>query len=117
MDVANLLKSLRQEVSRRAYIRRLDLLEQTPSLLKARLYIAPELFIQVYRNDRFDTTNLVLIHNGQRLYARDQLGGNWHRHNHTAPDQHDTSPAGQKPVTLPEFLDEVEMVLAAMGLP
>jgi len=32
-------------------------------------------------------------------------------------DQHDTCPAGQKPVTLPEFLDEVEMVLAAMGLP
>lgn len=117
MIVADLLITLRQEAEHRAYIRRLDLLEQTASLLKARLYIAPELFIQVYRNDRFDTTNLVLIHNGQRLYARDQLGGNWHRHNQTAPDRHDTSPAGQQPVTLTKFLDEVEMVLAAVGLP
>ena len=117
MNVADLLTSLRQQVRRRAYIRRLDLLEQTASLLKARLYIAPELFIQVYRNDRFDTINLVLIHNGQRLYGRDQLGGKWHRHNQTAPDRHDTSPDGQQPVTLSEFLDEVEMVLAAMGLP
>ena len=117
MNVDDLLIFLRQEVGHRAYISRLDLLDQTASLIKARLYIAPELFIQVYRNDRFDSTNLVLIHNGQRLYGRDQLGGKWHRHNHTAPDRHDTSPAGQQPVTLSEFLDEAETVLASMGLP
>ena len=46
MNVVDFLVSLRQEVTRRAWIRRLDLLEQTPSLLKARLYIAPELVIQ-----------------------------------------------------------------------
>lgn len=117
MDAADLLESLRRENNRRLYIRRLDLLEQTPSLLKARLYIAPDLFIQVYRNDRFDTTNLVLIYNGRRLYARDQLSGKWHRHNHAFPNQHDTSPAGQKTVTLSEFLDEVEVVLMTMELP
>ena len=117
MNVSDLLVTLQQEKALRVYIRRTDLLEQTQSLLKARLHIAPELFIQVYRNDQFDTLNLVLIYNGQRLYGRDRLGGVWHRHDHTAPDQHDKSPEGQRPLTLPEFLDEVETILAEMGLP
>jgi hypothetical protein len=99
---------LRSEAKRRTYIRWLDVLEHTPSLLKARSYVTSELFVQVYRNRRFDTTNLALIQNGQRLYGRDQLGGVWHRRIHTAPDVHDTSPLGQQPIALPEFLDEVE---------
>ena len=117
MSVADLLATLQSEAKRRAYIRWLDVLEHTPSLLKARLYVTSELFVQVYRNDRFDTTSLVVIHNGQRLYGRDQLGGVWHRHIQTAPDIHDISLPGQQPVTLREFLDEVETVLAAMALP
>lgn len=117
MNVSDLLVALQQEKALRPYIRRMDLLEQTHSVLKARLYIAIELFIQVYRNDQFDTLNLVLIYNGQRLYGRDRLGGVWHRHDLTAPDKHDKSPEGQRPITLPEFLDEVEIVLANMGLP
>lgn len=117
MNVSDLLVTLRQEKALRVYIRRVDLLEQTQSLLKALLRIAPELFIQVYRNDQFDTLNLVLIYNGQRLYGRDRLGGVWHRHDITAPDQHDKSPEGQRPLTLPEFLDEVETILAEKGLP
>ena len=117
MSATELVAVLQIEGRRRTYARRLDLLEQTPSLLKARLYITDDLFVQVYRNDRFDTTNLVLIHNGQRLYGRDQLGGVWHRHIHTAPHVYDTGLDARRPVTLPEFLDEVESVLATMGLP
>jgi len=86
-------------------------------LLKARLYILPELFVQVYRNDSYDTTNLVLIHNGQRLYARDQLGHVWHRHTAAAPQHHDHSADGCRAVNLSEFLDEVESVLSSIGLP
>jgi len=117
MNVSELLVTLRQETALRVYIRRMELLEQTPNILKARLHIAAELFVQVYRNDRFDTLNLVLIYNGQRLYGRDRLGGSWHRHNHDALDQHDFSPEGRRPRTLPEFLDEVETALAELGLP
>jgi hypothetical protein len=117
MTVADLLTALQTEATHRAYVRRLDLLELTPSLIKARLHVTDELFVQVYRNDRFDTTSLALIQNGQRLYGRDQLGGVWHRHAADAPDLHDTSPLGQRAVTLPEFLNEVENVLADLGLP
>lgn len=117
MNITDLLTALRHETQSRAYIGRLVVLDQSPSLLKARLYIAADLYIQIYRNDRFDTTNLVLMHNELRLYARDQLGGVWHRHTTADPQAHDTSAAGRQPVGLTEFLDEVEDVLAALGLP
>jgi len=117
MNVADLLTALHHEVQCRAYIDRLVVLDQSPSLLKARLYIDADLFIQVYRNDRFDTTNLVLMHNEQRIYARDQLSGIWHRHTTTDPQAHDISAAGRLPIGLAEFLDEVEDVLATLGLP
>lgn len=117
MNVADLIRALPQELASRPYINRLDVLDQSVSLFKARLYISPELFIQVYRNDRFDTTNMVLIYNGQRLYARDQLDGIWHLHTATAPQDHDHSAEGRRPVSLSEFLDEVESVLSEAGLP
>lgn len=117
MNVTDLLKALHSEARRRAYVERLVVLDHSSSLLKARLYISVDLFIQVYRNDRFDTTNLVLMHNEQRVYARDQLGGVWHRHTAAAPQAHDTSAAGREAVSLAEFLNEAEDVLAALGLP
>jgi len=117
MTVAFWLNALHQEAGSRAYITRLDILDQSRTMLKARLYISPDLFVQVYRNDRFDTTNLVLLYGGRRIYARDQLGGRWHRHTTTAPQVHDTSAEGRRSVQLTEFLDEVEAILAAMGLP
>ncbi len=117
MNVADLILALHDEAVRRAYIRHLEVLDQSATLLKARLYILPELFIQIYRNDRFNTTNMVLIYNGQRLYARDQLDGIWHRHTAAAPQLHDRSVEGSRPVSLAEFLNEVEEVLAKADLP
>ena len=95
----------------------MEVLDQTLSLIKARLYISPDLFVRIYRNDRFNTTNLALIFNGGRIFGRDELDGRWHRHTHLAPEAHDTGEAGCKPVFLSEFLDEVEMVLSALDLP
>lgn len=116
MKASTLATELRREVRRRTYIGRLDIIDQTQSLLKARLYITPDLFIQIYQNDRFGTTNFAVIHNQQRVYARDQLDGEWHRHNADAPNAHDTSDEGRRPVTLSEFLDEAEAVISALEL-
>ena len=117
MSVAFWLDALHQEAGSRVYITRLDILDQSRTMLKARLNISSDLFVQVYRNDRFDTTNLVLVYGGRRIYARDQLGGQWHRHTTSSPHIHDKSAEGQRAVQLAEFLDEVESILAAMGLP
>ncbi len=117
MRVADLLTALHQEIERRAYLSRLEMLDQSVTLLKARLYVSPNLFVQIYRNDQFDTTNLALIHNGERIYARDQLGGIWHLHTAVAPHLHDTSDEGRQAINLFEFLNEVESILARMELP
>jgi hypothetical protein len=117
VNVEDLLSALHQAAKRRAYIRQSEVLDRTSNLLKARLHVSPGLFVQIYRNDRFDTTNLVLIYNERRVYARDQVGGIWHRHIITDPDAHDTSREGRRAVSLSEFLDEVEDVLTQMDLP
>ena len=117
MNVAQLSVALQNEAMRRGYLRRVEVLDQSVSLIKVRLHIAPDLFVQIYRNDRFDTTNLALIHNNQRLYARDQVGGRWHRHTTAQPAAHDVSLEGRRAVDLPQFLDEVESILATLGLP
>lgn len=117
MNASELLTQLPFEAQRRPYILRLEALEITPSLVKARLVISPDLFVQIYRNDRFDSTNLVLIHTQRRIYGRDQLGSVWHRHTVSRPDAHDKSEAGQQAVTVEAFLNEVEAILAELGLP
>lgn len=117
MSVLDLVHAVQVELAQRAYLRRMEVLDQSTSLIKLCLQIASDLFIQIYRNDRFDTTNFVLIHNGQRVYARDQVGGRWHRRALAHPEQHDASPEGRRPIDLPEFLDEVEAILAALDLP
>lgn len=117
MNVPTLLVALHQAVRDRAYFTQLLISDQSQNLLKARLFLSSNLFVQVYRNDRFETTNFVLIHNDSRVFARDQLGSKWHRHPASDPSAHDFGLEGQRSVTLAEFLDEVEVVLASLGLP
>ena len=104
MSVADFLARLPLEAQQRPYIRRLEILEQTSSLVKARLIISTDLFVQLYRNDRFDSTSMALIHNQRRNRAAD-------------PEAHDRSLEGRQASSLGEFLDEVELVLAELGLP
>ena len=117
MNVTAIFAALQKEAQQRNYIRRLVVLDQTASMLKARLYISPDLFVQVYRNDLYDTTNLLLVYNEQRIYARDEIGGKWHRHPPDKPYQHDRGPEGERAIELHEFLDEVEEVLGRLQLP
>jgi hypothetical protein len=117
MNAADLPATLGMELKRRKYFVRMEVLEQTVHLVKIRLYISADLFIQIYRNDLYQTTNLALIYNGQRLFARDELDGRWHRHKADTPEKHDTSKEGRRSVEISEFLNEVEQVLAALDLP
>ena len=117
MNVRDLMLAAQTESERREYFVRLEVLDLTTHLVKLRIYLTATLFVQVYRNDRFGTTNLALIHNSQRVFARDELDGKWHRHPVATQDEHDTSPEGRRAVTLEEFLDEVEDILAQSNLP
>jgi hypothetical protein len=117
MNVSGVVADIQRELKRRKYILRLEVMDQTVSIIKARLYITPDLFVQVYRNDHYDTTNLVLVHGGRRLYGRDQIGGQWHRHTYSDPDRHDFSDDGRKAIELADFLNEVESLLTELDLP
>ncbi len=117
MNLKELLSTLHSEHTHRAYIQRVQILDHSQNLLKVRLYISDELFVQVYRNERFNTTSLALISNNERIYARDLLGDTWHRHPSENPTEHDISVEGRRAVSLSEFLDEVESVLTKLDLP
>lgn len=78
--------------------------------LKARIFIRPDLFVQVYRNDRFNTTSFALVLGNQRIYGRDLLGGSWHRHPFEDPGIHQPTP--EEMPTLLNFWRETEELLS-----
>lgn len=85
-------------------------------VLKLRLYVKPDIFVQIYRNDEYDSTNFTLISAGQRIYARDQVRSVWHRHPTNDPISHNYSPNGSTPVTLTTFLSEVDEIIKRLGI-
>lgn len=116
----NCVDSIMQEIievqSNSYLIARTEILEHKENFLKVRLYLKNELYIQVYRNDEYDTTNLVLILYDERIYARDEVRGRWHRHPENNPHGHDTTQDGKKSVKFKEFFEEVKTIIHKMKL-
>lgn len=69
MKVNDVSARLLQEQKRRPYFVDVEIVEQTSHLIKARMVITAGLFVQIYCNERYNTTSLTLIHAGKRLYA------------------------------------------------
>jgi hypothetical protein len=90
--------------------------DKNPAALKMRLALGPEFFVQVYINVVTGTQNFTLVLGRQRLCARDCVGGVWHRHPYEDPDAHDFSAEGARPVTVVEFLTEVQELIEEAGL-
>ena len=110
----NNCESIRREIesiSQSRLVESVQLLEASHSLVKARLMISKDLFMQVYRNDKFNTTNFSLILGRHRVYGRDEIKGEWHRHPLTDPERHDRSAEGLKEMDLMGFWEEVKEIL------
>ena len=99
-----------------SFVRTVLTTDKNPAALKMRLILGPEFFIQMYVNVVTGTRNFVLILGRQRLYARDCVGGAWHRHSYGDPDAHDFSAEGARPVTVMEFLAEVQELIEEASL-
>jgi len=101
----------------RAYppIDSIQIIVQSRLIIKARVYITPDLFLQIYRNDRFQTTNFALILGQQRIFGRDERDGQWHRHPSSNPNLHDDSTEGRKPTTLHDFWLETVRIINELG--
>jgi len=115
IDTASILAVLRSLADDPLFAR-IEVLDLTRNLIKARLYLREDLFIQVYRNDRSQVTNLLIVLEGQRVFARDQIRGVWHRHPFENPAKHDTGPEGQRAVTFLEFIEEARQLLVEAKL-
>ncbi len=99
-----------------SFIRGVTILDKTANTIKSRLEVSRNCFIQIYRNVKKNLINFVLVAGGERIYGRDCDGGSWHRHPYEAPDGHDFSPEGIRPVELAEFLQEVQEILHHEGI-
>jgi hypothetical protein len=53
--------------------------EKRKYLLKIRLELGERTFIDIFYNPKNDRSDLALIHNSQRIFGYDNLGG-WHHH-------------------------------------
>ncbi len=100
-----------------SFIRATTIVDKNAEAIKARLHIRPDFFIQLYINVVTGTRNLALVLGGQRLYGRDCVGTKgWHRHPYQCPDEHDFSPEGKRPVSIPDFLAEVQETIEKEAL-
>lgn len=99
-----------------AFIRAMADLDRTDNAIRLRLIIDETMFIQVYANSRKDKLNFALISLGQRIFGRDSEGGAWHKHPFESPESHEFEGDAGKPITLTEFVMEVEGLLLKESL-
>lgn len=99
-----------------AFILDVETVDKADHTVKMRLHVDRDCFVQVYANTQKQITSFVLVFNRSRIFGRDSEAGLWHQHPPEAPDQHDFSPEGQRPVSLDEFLREAQKVLQEKGI-
>ena len=109
MNISEFIECVESEAVE--YSLKVNVLARTENAVKMRLEISPAIFVQFYHHQKSDTSNYVLVGWNRRLYGRDSVGGEWHRHPYQNPLEHDTSHEGAKAVTPPEFLKEVLDIL------
>jgi hypothetical protein len=116
LQIGDRIQEIETAARRYAFVRQVVRVDETYYSVKYRLTIEPDLFVQVYFNERSGTAGLVLVYRGERLYGRDCESGNWHRHPIKDPAAHDVSPEGLRAVSVDEFLGKVQAILVRENL-
>lgn len=116
MRIDDRIREIEEAARRFVFVRQIVRVDETYYSVKFRLYIEPDLYAQLYFNERSGTVGLALVYQGQRLYGRDCETGRWHRHPADDPAAHDVSSEGTRPIDVQEFLAEVQEVLIQTGL-
>ncbi len=114
MTADDVERDVRRAAAEWVFIREVETVDKTEHAVKMRLHVDTDCFVQVYANVQKELVSYTLVLNRYRVLGRDCEGGIWHRH--TAPDQHDFSPEGQRTVSPDEFLSEAQQVLQEEGL-
>ena len=109
-SIENILDELIQ-ISGDPLFQRIDILNMTTSVLKVRLVIDTDIYIQIYENVRKPKASYTLIIGNNRFYGRDMRESFWHRHPIDNPDIHDDSEEASRSITISEFVQEVKEIL------
>lgn len=88
MDVNQFLQQLLEELSHLPFVKNLDLNTEV-FVIKGRVFLENNFFLQVYFNDRTKTTAFALIKEEKRTWGIDfdSIRG-WHLHPAENPDDH-----------------------------
>ncbi len=109
MNLADFIDALEKAALK--YLLKSRILVRTDNAVKARIEISDNIYVQFYFHQVSGTSNFVLVGWNNRLYGRDCVGGDWHRHPFENPESHDITGGGADDVTPEEFLDEVFDIL------
>ncbi len=84
MKLADFIVALEKAVSK--YSLKLRVLIKTDNAVKARIDISDNIYVQFYFHQISGTSKYVLVGWNNRLYGRDCVCGNWHRHPFENPE-------------------------------
>lgn len=102
-NVDELAKEIYSPIQTVTFIKGINVTIEGP-ILKARLLIEEEIFINVFFNSITKTTSYPVIKNNERILGIDKDSiRNWHKHNFDQPGKHDPC----NPTRLKEFIVEI----------
>jgi hypothetical protein len=78
--------------------------------LSIRINLAEDTFVDIYFNEETQRIDLALIHEEDRIYGVDNLGG-WHCHPFRAPEQHLFCPEP----SIEKVFSEMQRITALLG--
>ena len=101
-----------QAIAKDSRFTELKIIEKTKSILKARLFVSEDIFIQIYVNLKRPKRNYALVINDSRVFGKDYLFGEWHSHTFESPGKHDVSEKAKQPVAIEDFIEEALFILS-----
>lgn len=101
-----------QAIAKDSRITELKIIEKTKSVLKARLFVSEDIFIQIYANVKRTKRSYALIINDSRVFGKDYLFEEWHSHPFESPGKHDVSEKAKQPVAIEDFVEEALFILS-----
>ncbi|MBI4746154.1 MAG: hypothetical protein HY786_06370 [Deltaproteobacteria bacterium] len=101
-----------EEITRKSGYLKLAILDNTKSILKARVFFKEDIYVQIYVNNRKPKNSYTLIMNDKRIFGKDYVWGTWHAHPFEHPELHNTTEEGGRPVTVRDFIDQAAFILS-----
>ena len=112
MNNADALQLEAEEALERVwFVQSLEVMERTDFTLSLRLYIRPDLFVNVFLGEITGSLYFALIEGRQRIFGIDREAGEWHLHPYESPHLHKLLTEGLEPKPLLKFLSRVEELL------